>query len=264
MRLSLYTLLALLSSFFILLLLSQKRWRRVCQDATSFSFFFSGQIASLYTYTIVYVTFLCTPETFGAPEVYLNTSKSAWRNKKQQNKTRSSAGRHWLYKHTDEPHGGPTGGKKQNGMGEDEILYSIESRGIFRYFLFSVDVEIAPCCCCCTFSSSTLLLFALSLSSVRECSSCLFLSSWFSFISAAKTCRPNDTHARKLFLLFFSDFFIGEKYVREKSFYSGQKKNKNQNFFIVIPLTTYKINLYTGPIDIRFNTLPPFFSFEMI
>jgi hypothetical protein len=40
----------------------------------------------------------------------------------------------------------PTGsnwGEKQNGMGEDEILYSIESRGIFCYFIFSVDVEIA-------------------------------------------------------------------------------------------------------------------------
>lgn len=55
-----------------------------------------------------------------------------------------------------------------------------------------------------------------------------FLSSLFYFISAAKTCRPNDTHARKLFRLFFLIFFIGEKYVREKSFDSGQKKQKSE------------------------------------
>jgi predicted membrane protein len=143
MRLSLYTLLALLSSFFFLFYYYyHKRDGGEFVKTQHLFLFFSGQIASLYTYTIVYITFLCTPETFGAPEVYLNTSKSAWRNKKQQNKTRSSAGRHWLYKHTDEPHGVQLGGKKQNGMGEDEILYSIESRGIFRYFFFLLTLRL--------------------------------------------------------------------------------------------------------------------------
>lgn len=143
MRLSLYTLLALLSSFFILFYYYyHKRDGGEFVKTQHLFLFFSGQIASLYTYTIVYVTFLCTPETFGAPEVYLNTSKSAWRNKKQQNKTRSSAGRHWLYKHTDEPHGVQLGGKNKTGWGRMRYYTQLNPAGFFFIFCFLLTLRL--------------------------------------------------------------------------------------------------------------------------
>lgn len=55
-----------------------------------------------------------------------------------------------------------------------------------------------------------------------------FLSSLFYFISAAKTCRPNDTHARKLFLLFFFRFFYRREVRKRKKFLLGPKKQKSE------------------------------------
>jgi hypothetical protein len=115
--------------------------------------------------------------------------------------------------------------------------------GFFVILFFLLTLRL-PCCCCCTFSSSTLLLFALSLSLVYENVVVFFfhrdflLLFFISFLLRKHVGQMTHT-PENFFFPFFSDFFIGEKYVREKSFYSDQK-NKNQKFFIVIPLTTYR------------------------
>jgi hypothetical protein len=52
-----------------------------------------------------------------------------------------------------------------------------------------------------------------------------FLRDFLSFLLRKHVGQMTHT-APKTFSSFFSDFFIGEKYVREKSFDSGQKKTK--------------------------------------
>jgi hypothetical protein len=227
MRLSLYTLLALLSSFFFLFYYYyHKRDGGEFVKTQHLFLFFSGQIASLYTYTIVYITFLCTPETFGAPEVYLNTSKSAWRTKKN-NKTKQEVLLEDIgcINTPTSPTGVQLGGKNKTGWGRMRYYTQLNPAGFFVIFCFLLTLRLPHVVVVVPLAARP-YCYLLSLSSVRECS-CLFLSSWFSFLSLLfHFCCENMSHTPENFFAFFFWFFYRREVRKRRKVFTRAKKTK--------------------------------------